>query len=65
MGAFNYINRAYGLTMKRGTRVRYTGGEEPRLGTVTHADGAYLRIRMDDCRFSQPYHPTWELEILP
>lgn len=65
MSGLNYINRTYGLAVKRGTRVRYTGDKEPRFGTVTKADGAYLRIRMDDCRFSQPYHPTWEIEVLP
>lgn len=43
MSGFDYIKRTYGLAVKRGTRVRYTGGKEPRLGTVTRADGAYIR----------------------
>ena len=69
MSGFDYINRTYGLSVKRGTRVRYTGDDAARkaggrLGTVTDTDGAHLRIRMDGDSFSQPYHPTWELEPL-
>lgn len=67
---FEYINRTYGLSVKRGSRVRYTGDCVGRrgggkLGTVRSVDGAYLMIRMDGESFVQRYHPTWELEILP
>ena len=66
---FEYINRAYRLSMGRGTRVRYTpdgvaSKASGRLGTVTGAEGAYLRIRMDGDSFSLLYHPKWELEVI-
>jgi len=69
MSGFDYINRTYGLSVNRGTRVRYTGDDAARkaggrLGTITSTNGAYLRIRMDGDSFSQEYHPTWELEVL-
>ena len=68
--AFDYINRTYGLSVKRGARVRYTGSTTAkelggRYGTVTGADGQYLMIRLDGTNAPLPYHPTWELEILP
>jgi hypothetical protein len=70
MSGFDYINRTYGLSVKRGTRVRYTGSHAAkalggRYGTVTSADGQYLMIQLDGTKASLPYHPTWELEILP
>ena len=70
MSEFDYINRAYGLSVKRGSRVRYTGDcvarrEGGKLGTVRSAKGAHLMIMMDGDSFTQPYHPTWELEVLP
>ena len=69
MSGFNYINRAYGLAVKRGTRVRYTGDDAARkaggrLGTITDTNGAHLRIRMDGEQYTLLYHPTWELEYL-
>lgn len=68
MSQFDYINRTYGLFVTRGTRVRYTGDDSARkvggrLGTITGVEGAHLKIRMDGDSFSQPYHPTWELEV--
>lgn len=70
MSQFDYINRTYGLSVKRGSRVRYTGDAVARkaggkLGTITGVEGAYLKIRIEGDSFSQPYHPTWELEVLP
>jgi hypothetical protein len=66
MSGFDYINRTYGLSVKRGSRVRYTGGKQvERFGTVTGTEGAHLRICMDGDKYAQPYHPTWELEVLP
>lgn len=69
MSQFDYINRTYGLSVKRGSRVRYTGDPAGRvaggeLGTVTGVQGAHLMIRLDGHTGSQPYHPTWELEVL-
>lgn len=62
--SFDYINRSYGLNAQRGMRVRYTGGKEPQIGTVTSAEGAHLMIRLDGQRHAMPYHPTWKLEFL-
>jgi hypothetical protein len=67
--SLDYIRQQYSVPAKKGARVRYTGDKGPkvnaRIGTVTGADGAHLRICMDGDSFSQPYHPTWELEFLP
>ena len=66
--SLDYIAKAYGVPAKRGQRVRYTGDKGPkgwvREGTITGANGAHLLIRMDGEGFTQPYHPTWELESL-
>jgi hypothetical protein len=66
--SLDYIARTYGVPAKRGQRVRYTGDKgptaKPREGSITRADGAYLRIRMDGDSFSNIYHPTWEIEYL-
>lgn len=66
MSGFGYINRTYGLSVKRGTRVRFTGRRDskPRTGRVVGTDGALLRIRLDGDNRSDIYHPTWKLEIL-
>lgn len=66
--SLSYIAKMYRVPAKRGQRVRYTGDKGPkgvaRYGTITSASGAHLNIRMDGDSFSQPYHPTWELEYL-
>lgn len=60
------IRRNYGVPAKRGGRVEYTGGNSgPRLGTITSADGARLRIRLDGDDQALIYHPTWKLRYLP
>jgi hypothetical protein len=59
---FAYINRAYGLTLKRGSRVEYTGDPQPKRGAVTSADGQYINVRFDgDAKPRGPFHPTWEM----
>lgn len=58
------IRKARGITTKIGGRVRYTGGESPRLGTVVGTHGGYLRIKLDGDKRPGTYHPTWELEFL-
>lgn len=67
--SLDYIRDTYSVPAKRGKRVRYTGDctkrGDPKLGTITGAHGAYLRIRMDGEGFANNYHPTWELEYLP
>jgi hypothetical protein len=64
--SFEYINQTYGLNVGCWTRVRYTGGKEPREGMIVGASGQYLIITFDgDKKASGPFHPTWKLEILP
>ena len=64
-----YVRKFYGLDVKRGDRVRYTGeiagGGHVRHGTVTGASDGYLTIRMDGGNYVGRYHPTWELTVLP
>lgn len=62
--SFAYINDSYGLRLKRGMRVVYTGGKKPRPGTVVSATGAHINVRFDDApkRVAGPFHPTWEME---
>lgn len=70
MSAFDYINRTYGLSLKRGTRCEYTGNPDPnkpvpRQGSVTRADGAHIYIKFDGDKKSRgPFHPKWELRYL-
>ncbi len=65
MSKFDYINRTYGLQLKRGTRVEYTGGKFPRQGSVVSTDGQYINIRFDNSTsIDGPYHPTWEMRAL-
>jgi len=63
--SFPYIQQAYGVPANKGVRVEYTGGKEPRQGTITDVEGAHLMIRLDgDPDETGPYHPTWELRYL-
>ena len=63
IGAFDYVNRAYGLSLKRGSRVEYTANPSaPQQGTVTSASGQYINVRFDgDAKARGPFHPTWEM----
>ncbi len=64
MGSFDYINRTYGLTLKRGSRVEYTGSRitGPKRGAVTSAKGQYINVRFDgEAKSDGPFHPTWEM----
>jgi hypothetical protein len=63
MSSFDYINRTYGLTLKRGSRVEYTANPlAPQQGTVTSARGQYISVRFDgEAKPSGPFHPTWEM----
>lgn len=57
---FEYINRYYGLSIKKGTRVFYI--PKNKTGTVAWGDGNYIYILWDgDLRPTGPYHPTSEL----
>ena len=61
------VRRAYGVPAKRGTRIRYTGGAKPQLGTIMSATGQYLRVHFDgEPRLRRhSLHPTWKVEYLP
>lgn len=63
MNEFRYINDMYGLSLKRGARVEYTGDPlGPKRGSVTSADGAHINVRFDgDKKPRGPFHPTWEM----
>ena len=60
------VRRAYGVPAKRGTRIRYTGGPEPKTGVITSASGQYLRVHFDgEPRLRRhTLHPTWHVEYL-
>ena len=57
---FDYINKSYGLKIKRGTRVKMQGQE----GKVTGVRNAHVLILFDDQKKSVPCHPTWEMEYI-
>jgi hypothetical protein len=62
--SMDYIRRAYGVQVKRGDRATYTGCGKVEHGTVTGADGHYVRIRLDGHKHSGNFHPTWKLSIV-
>lgn len=66
MTQFEYINRTYGLSLRRGSPVEYTGDKaNPRRGVVTSAAGAHINVRfVGDERSRGPFHPTWEMRQL-
>ena len=63
--SMGYIRETYRVPAKRGMRVMYNGDGNRRLGTITRADGQYLRIRLDGERRSGRYHPAWKLTYMP
>lgn len=63
--SFSHMRDQYGVHATQGGRVIYTGSGAPQLGTIVSAEGARLRIRLDDRPdYVGLYHPTWELEYL-
>ncbi len=62
--SFEYIKQAYNIPAKRGGRVEYTGGKEPKKGTIVGASGAHLKIVLDGEEKPGIYHPAWELHYL-
>jgi len=59
------VRRTYGVPAKVGQRIRYTGGNEPRMGTIRSAEGAHSMIQLDGDRHTTgPYHPTWKIEYV-
>lgn len=64
MDGLQYIATTYSVPAVKGGRVEYTGGKEPKLGTITGAESGHLLIKLDGERHANPYHPTWELRYL-
>lgn len=62
--SLEYIRKTYGVPAKRGGRVEYTGDGTPERGTITSADGARLRVRLDGLKHPAHFHPTWKLRYL-
>lgn len=63
--SYEYIRTAYSVPASPGRRVEYTGGKQPRLGTIEGETGAHLMIRFDgESEADGPFHPTWELRYL-
>lgn len=60
-----YIRKTYGVPAKRGGRVVAVDGLGRKThGTITGAQGPYLRIRLDGWGYSQNFHPTDNIEYL-
>lgn len=62
--SMEFIRKNYGVPAKRGWRVEYTGCGEKMLGTITGANGQYLRVRLDGLKKASNFHPTWMLRYL-
>lgn len=62
---FSWIRKTYKVPAKRGQRIKYVSekGHQDRIGTITSADGGYLRIRFDGDKKTYPgrFHPTWNI----
>lgn len=59
-----WIRLNYLVPARRGGRVRFTGGAEPRHGSITSAQGARLRVRFDGDKRPSTLHPTWCIEYI-
>ena len=57
---FAYIRKYYGVSFKRGDKVRVYDGS---IGRIISARNQYLRIRFDDGKVGL-FHPTWEMTYL-
>jgi len=62
--SMSWIRNAYGVPALRGGRIKYSGTRPATLGTITGAQGALLRIRLDGENRSRLFHPTWRLSYL-
>jgi hypothetical protein len=56
-----YIRDTYGVPIKRGARVEYSGGEKIVFGTVKSAGLGYMKILIDGEKKSKIFHPTWKI----
>lgn len=61
---FDYINETYDLDIKKGDRIRYTGGAEIKEGTIVGTHAGKLKVKMDGEKDAGVYHPNWEIEYL-
>lgn len=59
-----YVRDRYGVPVRRGGRVIYTGEKHPLFGTIRSASGGRVNIELDHIRGAMPFHPTWELQYL-
>lgn len=59
-----YVRDYYRVPAKRGGRIEYTGGKEPRLGTIVSASNGRINVRLDGDKHALPHHPTWEIRYL-
>jgi hypothetical protein len=62
--SIGYICKRYGVPAKRGGRVDYSEDGVHEFGTITGADGHYLRVRIDGWKESGNFHPTWNIRYL-
>lgn len=60
-----YIRKAYAVPAKRGGRVEYKGCGKVEHGTITGADGHYLRVRLDGEKHAGNFHPTSDIRYIP
>ncbi|WP_297505806.1 hypothetical protein [Ferrovum sp.] len=58
------IRLIYDVPAKRGGRVKYLGGEQPQLGTITSSRYGRLKILLDGEKHSKWFHPRWMLRYL-
>jgi hypothetical protein len=58
---FSYINKTYGLAVRRGTPLRFCG-EVCRVLSAT--SGAHLRVRSLKTKNTYIIHPTWEVDYM-
>jgi hypothetical protein len=69
MTDMDYIRNTYGVPAQIGGRVEYQPeipGAQNWQGTITAAEGAYLRILRDgdEETYPAPFHPTWNMRYL-
>jgi hypothetical protein len=66
-GEFDHVNTYYGLSLRRGLRLKFgeergSGTTAGKGGTVARGDGQYIYILVDgDLKPTGPFHPTWNI----
>jgi len=67
MNGLAYIRQYYKVPAYKGKRVQYTEVDGKKWkGTITSAEGTYLRIKKDGDKstYFAPFHPTYNIEYL-